>query len=78
VRKAEEIRENIRISCLMDEVDPVRKITMSIGVAMVDLSAPLELNVENADSALYRAKQQGRDRVVLAPPLSETPSIKGV
>lgn len=40
--------------------------TCSIGVAAVDVDEPLEAAVRRADEALYRAKDAGRDRVVLA------------
>jgi len=38
-------------------------ITVSIGVAMLDPGAPVEMSVERADQAMYAAKQQGRNRV---------------
>lgn len=44
--------------------------TASYGVAESTSAPTLELLVHRADDALYRAKAEGRDRAVLAPPLS--------
>ena len=38
-------------------------ITCSFGVAEVDTDATVEETVKRADQALYRAKNEGRDRV---------------
>ncbi len=57
--------ENYRFSILRQgKSDQTHHITVSIGVASFpdDSSDPIEL-VEMADSALYRAKRQGRNRV---------------
>lgn len=51
--------------------------TVSIGAAGLDLSqGDLESTFKNADAALYRAKQGGRDRLVLAAPeaLDQSPA----
>ena len=47
---------------------PLRKVTASIGAASVvpDASVSARRLVEQADRALYRAKQEGRDRACLA------------
>lgn len=39
------------------------KVTVSFGIAEIDTSTPLETCIARADSALYRAKQSGRNRV---------------
>ena len=39
-------------------------VTVSFGVMPLPLDEPFELAVRHADSALYRAKRAGRDRVV--------------
>lgn len=45
-------------------------VTISIGVAtLVADSGSIQSLVEKADEALYQAKQQGRNRVVVSPPL---------
>ncbi|WP_062202346.1 GGDEF domain-containing protein [Demequina salsinemoris] len=40
--------------------------TVSFGVAVADPSIPLPALIARADAALYQAKEQGRDRVVIA------------
>ena len=40
-------------------------VTVSFGLCLVDPAAPLEATIRHADEALYRAKREGRDRVVL-------------
>jgi diguanylate cyclase (GGDEF)-like protein len=46
----------------------VPRVTASIGVAFFPQHAPeLDEVVNIADAAMYRAKAEGRDRIVLAP-----------
>lgn len=40
-------------------------VTVSFGLCLVDPAAPLEATIRHADEALYQAKREGRDRVVL-------------
>jgi diguanylate cyclase (GGDEF)-like protein/PAS domain S-box-containing protein len=65
---AEQIRAALESLALPHTASPLGRVTVSLGVAVlvpaVDLS-PEEL-VRRADAALYRAKAQGRNRVVLA------------
>jgi diguanylate cyclase (GGDEF)-like protein len=57
---AEEIVERLRAATPSG-------LTCSAGIAVWDFDADLDELVLNADRALYRAKGEGRDRVVLAP-----------
>jgi diguanylate cyclase len=42
------------------------RVTVSIGIAALDAEQAVEESIDRADAALYRAKEGGRDRVVLA------------
>ena len=62
---AERVRqrvEDMRVACLPGG----RGITVSVGVAEHRGPEPVEHTIERADAALYRAKEQGRNRVVCA------------
>jgi diguanylate cyclase (GGDEF)-like protein len=49
------------------------RITVSLGVAVGDVrGTDVSALLDAADSALYSAKRQGRNRVVLAPPRTVT------
>lgn len=56
---AERIRENIESEKLIDQV-----ITISIGVALVTDALSMKEIIVHADTALYRAKETGRNKVV--------------
>ena len=68
-RRALEFRETIRESTIAYEGKALGRITVSIGVACFPQhgATGAEL-VGAADSALYRAKQEGRDRVIICDP----------
>jgi diguanylate cyclase (GGDEF)-like protein len=54
------------------------KITLSIGVAeFPEYGETLEAVIASADSALYRAKRDGRDRVVRPSPRRRSKEMKG-
>lgn len=63
--RAERIRSKVRELKVTHQGQPLGTISVSIGVAVLPLhgSASAEL-LEAADAALYRAKKEGRDRVV--------------
>ena len=65
VRIAERVRRHVKKTPFVTEAGAV-SVTVSIGVAQmgVRLQEPAEL-LDRADQALYRAKNDGRDRVVL-------------
>jgi diguanylate cyclase (GGDEF)-like protein len=66
-RRAEEIREAVRQLPLRVRGDSIEGITVSIGVAgFPDHGDDGPTVVAAADAALYRAKAEGRDRVVTA------------
>ena len=47
--------------------DEPMALTVSFGVAQQVPGAPFDRTLAAADRALYRAKEEGRDRVVLEP-----------
>lgn len=78
--RAERIRSKIRELAVLHQGNSLGKITVSIGVAGLPLhgTSPKEL-LNAADAALYRAKREGRDRVVVAgPPVSEAMAAAAV
>ncbi len=65
--RAEELRQAVRTMVVNVDGRPLAAVSISVGVAELaahDVSGPRL--VARADEALYRAKQAGRDRVVLA------------
>lgn len=73
VERADKIRRAIKYLRLNYEGEAIRPITLSLGVACApEHGARVETLIQQADKALYRAKSQGRDRVISAnenPPL---------
>jgi diguanylate cyclase (GGDEF)-like protein/PAS domain S-box-containing protein len=66
-RRAERIRQGIRKLQVQDAGRTYGEITLSIGVAIYPQhGSTQESLLRSADVALYRAKQDGRDRVVIA------------
>jgi diguanylate cyclase (GGDEF)-like protein len=51
-------------SVRLDDSDPLPSVTISIGIAECHMGQDLVALLANADAALYRAKQLGRNRVV--------------
>lgn len=68
--RGEKIRSKLRELTVLHQGQSLGMITVSIGVAALPEhgTSPSAL-LEAADSALYRAKREGRDRVVLAEPI---------
>jgi diguanylate cyclase (GGDEF)-like protein len=73
--RAERIRSKLRDLTVMHQGRSLGMITASLGVsALPDHGTARSALLEAADAALYRAKREGRDRVVVAElPLSVTP-----
>ena len=62
------VAENVRMALLRDPLQlqltpPMNPLTVSIGVASYEPGDPLAEWIGRADAALYKAKQEGRDRV---------------
>jgi diguanylate cyclase (GGDEF)-like protein len=72
----ERVRQNVRALAIPYPEAPTGIITVSVGVASTRPAesgvTPAEL-LASADSALYQAKREGRDRVILAPLDRSTP-----
>ena len=72
----ERVRQNVRALAIPYPEAPTGIITVSVGVASTRPAesgvTPAEL-LASADSALYQAKREGRDKVVLAPLDRSTP-----
>jgi diguanylate cyclase (GGDEF)-like protein/PAS domain S-box-containing protein len=71
--RAERIRSKLRELTVLHQGQSLGRITVSIGVAALpeNGTSPGEL-LAAADAALYHAKRDGRDRVVIAEPLAAT------
>lgn len=66
VRAAERVREHVE-AAVVSALPPGERITVSIGVAVQQPGETAEAVMARADSALYRAKHRGRNRVELSP-----------
>ncbi|MBI5643859.1 MAG: GGDEF domain-containing protein [Deltaproteobacteria bacterium] len=66
-KRAEKLRDDVKCLDLRHEGQPLGAITMSMGVAAFpDHGSTADTILDAADRALYRAKAEGRDRVVEA------------
>lgn len=73
VEKLEGLRKLVTNLSLFHEGKPLPKITISIGVAFFPEEAnSIESLIKLADTALYSAKQAGRDRIVYAKNINQT------
>ena len=65
--RAEQLRREAKELRVEDDGQSYAGITLSMGVALYPLHGrTIENALRAADSALYRAKQEGRDQVVVA------------
>jgi diguanylate cyclase (GGDEF)-like protein len=62
---AERIRRAVKAIRIPTEVGDVR-VTMSAGICTTAARTPLEVALDKVDRALYRAKDRGRDRIVVS------------
>jgi diguanylate cyclase (GGDEF)-like protein/PAS domain S-box-containing protein len=69
---AANVAERLRQSIVMAALDELgqRRLTASFGVAQADSGDTVHGLLQRADSALYKAKSLGRDKVELEPPAS--------
>lgn len=79
-RMAERLRESIAIMDLGEKVRNagLKAVTASFGVAEIEADTPGQAWIELTDKALYRAKANGRNRVVSASELTETKNIEDI
>lgn len=65
--RAERIRSKLHELTILHEGKPLGLVTMSLGIAVLPQhGGSAKALLEAADAALYRAKREGRDRVVVA------------
>ena|SRR3984957_6703254 len=77
-KRANILREDIKLLNVLHTGQLLGSVTLSIGIAAFPENGDSALAlVEAADAALYRAKEEGRDRIVLAPSLNLQPAIQG-
>jgi diguanylate cyclase (GGDEF)-like protein len=65
---AEKLRQEIASAPVSQDAPDVR-LTVSIGCHLADPTESIDRMIKAADDALYSAKQAGRNRVVIAPPV---------
>jgi diguanylate cyclase (GGDEF)-like protein len=66
-KRAEELRQAVKEHQVYYLDKPLGKITLSFGVAAFPEHGQTDEEIlKSADTALYRAKKEGRDRVVVA------------
>jgi diguanylate cyclase (GGDEF)-like protein len=72
--RAEIVRKRVAESCSHPGKAPADGVTISIGIAAFDETTDrVDLLLKFADDALYKAKRNGRNRVVQASPAAELP-----
>ncbi len=64
---AERIRSAVERMSVLDEKSQRVAVTVSIGIACLEVNDNAEVLVDRADRAMYQAKASGRNRVVVSP-----------
>ena len=68
ITQAADAADRLRV-CIMESVCHFEeldiKVTMSFGVTQLDMSKSIEDNIKDADEKLYKAKEGGRNRVIV-------------
>ena len=59
------ISEHLRRAIADNPIEPVNQVTVSIGVSQLNADDSMESLIQRADEAMYIAKHQGRNRVIL-------------
>jgi diguanylate cyclase (GGDEF)-like protein len=73
MQRAEKFRQGIGKHEIVDDGQRLGPVTLSIGISMFpDHGTSAQAVLHAADTALYRAKNSGRNRVVMAPGAEET------
>ena len=66
-QRAEQLREQVRYLKVQDNNQTLDGVTLSLGVAVLPLNgSTMEAVLRSADLALYWAKHEGRNRVVVS------------
>lgn len=66
LERAERIRERVAGLDLTHEGQPLGQVTVSLGLAVYPHHGPIQALITTADAALLRAKERGRDCIVVA------------
>lgn len=71
--RAERIRSKIRELTILHQGQSLGAVTLSVGVAALPQhGTAYQVLLQSPDAALYRAKHEGRDRVAVANPITQT------
>ncbi|OVE76697.1 hypothetical protein BVX98_05285 [bacterium F11] len=73
-KRAERLRDDVKSLTVQHQGKALQPVTFSVGIsAFPDHGSVIEDLLKTADSALYRAKAEGRDRVIVGETLSHSP-----
>jgi diguanylate cyclase (GGDEF) domain len=64
---AERMRSAVEGMTVLDEKSQRMPVTVSIGIACLEVNDSVDVLIERADRAMYQAKASGRNRVVVSP-----------